>query len=294
MATEVTSHQTRPWNVSRVEAVRRVMKSSVTHLLVVVAAVLVGFPFFFMVSTALKSYSEIFRVPMVWLPETPQWQNFVVAWNRIPFARFTLNSVIYTTAATLGQFILGLTCGFAFGRLRFPKKDLLFFTILLAFMIPGQITLIPRFILLRDLNWVNTYQGLIVPELGSAFAAFLLREHFRTLPDELFDAAIMDGAGYVRQLVQVAIPISKPIVVTLLLLGVVNHWNNYLWPLVVTNSTQMRTLPIGLMGLMTLEDLPQWHIRMAGATMVVLPLVVLFLVAQKQFIAGAIQGAIKS
>ncbi len=280
---------------TRRSALRAVGRSVLPHLLVIVSAVLVGFPFFYMVTSAFKTMGEIYTIPTVWLPAAPQWRNFVDAWTKVSFARFAVNSGVYTMACTMGQFCLGLTAGYAFGRLPFPKKNALFFIILLAFMIPGQITLVPRFMLLSDLGWINTYPGLIVPQLGSAFVAFLLREHFRSLPDELFDAARIDGAGHFRQLLEVALPLSKPIATTLLLLTVVNHWNEYLWPLIVTNTATMRTLPIGIQDLKDLDIgmPPQWQLVMAAATMVVLPLLVLFLAAQRQFIEGAIQGALK-
>lgn len=273
--------------------VRRVLQSVVLHLLIVAAAILVGFPFFYMVTTSFKTLGEVYTIPIKWLPDRLMWQNYVDAWTLVPFGRFTMNSLIYTVTITLGELAMGVCAGYAFGRLRFPKKDLLFFVVLLTFMIPGQVTLIPRFILLKELQWINTYPGLIVPELSSAFATFLLREHFRSLPDELFDAAKIDGAGYFRQMVQVALPLSKPITVTLMLLATVHHWNAYLWPLVVTNTLNMRTLPIGLQFLRGMETIAHWHVVSAGATLVVAPLVILFLFTQKQFIAGAIQGAVK-
>ena len=269
------------------------IRSVILHVAVVAAAVLVGYPFFYMVSTSLKTLAEAYSVPMVVIPARPQFENYVTVWHMLPFARFTMNSVIYTVSITVGEFFMGLTAGYAFARLRFPKKDALFFLVLLTLMIPSQITLVPNFILLHKLHWVNTYQGLIVPQLSSAFTLFMLREHFMSLPDELFDAAKIDGAGYFRQMIQVALPISKPIVTTLLLLAFVSHWNAYLWPLIVTNSKDMRTLPIGVQGIRSMLDIPEWQLIMAGATIVVLPLVIIFLFAQKQFIEGAVQGAIK-
>ena len=274
-------------------SVTRILGVVGPHVLVVLAAILIGFPFFFMVTTSFKSLGEVYTVPMRVLPGALRWENYVKAWTAVPFARFTINSIIYASVITIGEFAMGVTAGYAFGRLRFPKKDTLFFFVLLTFMIPGQITLIPRFTLLRDLQWINTYQGLIVPELSSAFATFLLREHFCSLPDELFDAAKIDGAGYLRQMLQVALPMSKPITATLLLLAFVAHWNAYLWPLIVTNTLAMRTLPIGLQFLRGLSEVAHWHVVSAGAVMVVAPLVALFLMAQRQFIEGAIQGALK-
>lgn len=272
---------------------RKAGRSTVLHLIVILSAVLIGFPFFYMISSSFKTFAEVYRVPMTWLPASPQWQNFVEVWKRIPVGRFAINSTIFTVGSTLGGVAVGLLAGFAFGRLRFPGKNLLFLVLLLAYMIPGQITLVPRFMLLSDLKWINTYQGLIVPQLGGAFVAFLLRQHFMSLPDELFDAAEIDGAGYLRQLLQIALPISRPIVVTLVLLQTVSHWNQYLWPLIVTNTASMRTLTIGIQTLKTQDTLPQWHLINAAATLVVLPLLLLFLFMQKQFVEGAIQGALK-
>lgn len=272
---------------------RALLAHTLNHLLILLVAVAIGFPFFYMIASSLKTVQEVYSVPMVLLPAQPQWSNFADVWDVVPFPRFAFNSIVYTLCITFGEFLMGMTAGFAFARLRFPKRELIFFVVLLTFMIPSQITLIPRFIMLKNLGWINSYQGLIIPELSSAFALFLLREHFRGLPDELFDAAKMDGAGYLRQLLQIAMPLSKPIAATLLLLGSVAHWNAYLWPLVVTNSESMRTLPIGIQGIKSAFDFPQWHLIMAGATMVVMPLVILFMFSQQQFVEGATQGALK-
>ena len=274
---------------------RRLAAKLALHVLVITAAAAVGAPFFYMITTSLKSLAEVYSVPLQWWPASPQWGNYLEVWTRVPFARFALNSVIYTVALTLGEFTMACTCGYAFARLRFPGRDAIFAGVLLTLMIPGQITLIPRFMLLKELGWINTYPGLIVPELSSVFGTFLMREHFKSLPDAVFDAARIDGAGYLRQLVQIALPMSKAVAATLLLLSAVAHWNDYLWPLVATNSRDMRTLPIGLQTLKyATGELPQWNVVMAGATLVVLPLAVLFVLAQQRFVAGAVQGALKS
>ncbi len=265
----------------------------VTHIAVIVFAILIGFPFVFMVSTSLKSFEEVFTVPMKIFPNELRWDNYLRVWEIVPFGTFTLNSLIYTLSITAGEFVLGAASGFAFARLRFPGKKYLFFLVLVSFMIPGEITLVPRFILLSKLHWVNTYPGLIIPELSSAFTTFMLHEHFKSLSDEIFEAATVDGAGVFRQLWQIAIPISKPIVSSLLLLAFVAHWNAYLWPLVVTNSESMRTLPIGIQQIRSGLELPEWQLVMAGTTLVVIPLIALFVIAQKQFLEGATQGALK-
>ena len=264
-----------------------------TQLIVIIFAILIGFPFVFMVSTSLKSFEEVFTVPLSLFPSELRWDNYVRVWEIVPFAQFTINSLIYTLSITIGEFILGAATAFAFAKLHFPGKKYLFFLVLIPFMIPGEITLVPRFILLSKLGWINTYAGLIVPELASTFTTFMLHEHFKSLSDEIFDAAKVDGAGVFRQLWQIALPMSKPIVSSLLLLAFVAHWNAYLWPLVVTNSENMRTLPIGIQQIRSGLELPEWQLVMAGTTLVVIPLVILFIIAQKQFLEGATQGALK-
>ena len=286
------SHSTAAAPISGLRMQQRI-RSWLLHGSALFMALLIGFPFLYMVTTSLKTLDEVFRVPLVVFPAEPQWGNYVRVWNLLPFARFTINSVIYTVSITIGEFLMGLAAGYAFARVRFPYKDWVFLLVLFTFAIPGEVTLIPRFMLLNQLQWVNTYAGLIVPELSSAFNVFLLREYIRTLPDEIFDAAKIDGAGHFRQLFQLVLPMSRPIVATLLLLAFVGHWNAYLWPLIVTNSEVMRTLPIGVQYIKSSLELPEWQLVMAGSTIVVLPLVVLFVLTQKQFIEGTIQGALK-
>ncbi len=269
-------------------------KGAAANIIVIIASIAVGFPFFYMITTSFKTFEELHTIPMRWIPSGLDLSNYVDAWNGVPFAQFTVNSAIYTIILVVVDFVIALLCGYAFGRLDFPKKDALFLLILLPMMIPGVITLIPRFLMLRDLGWINTYPGLIVPQMYSAFNAFLLRQHFQSLPDEVFDAAKIDGAGYVRQLFQVALPMSVPVATTVILLSFVSHWNAYQWPLIVTNTQSMKVLPLGIQTLMKLNsDVPTWNIAMAGATMVVLPVVALFLVGQKKFFEGAVQGALK-
>ena len=251
-------------------------------------------PFLWMVATSLMDEFAVFAYPPPLLPRPARLSNYLNAWRALPFGRFYLNSLLFSLAVVVGQVTTSALAAYAFARLRFPGRDRLFGLMLLTFMIPGVITLVPRFVLLKELGWINTYAGLIVPELSSIFSTFLLREHFRSLPQDVFDAARIDGAGHFRQMLQIALPMSIPIATTLLLLGAVAHWNAYLWPLIVTNTQDMRTLPIGLQALKyKTGEIPQWNVVMAGATMVLLPLIAIFLAAQKKFVEGAVQGALK-
>ncbi len=272
---------------------RKFLSQFSIHLIVIFWALFIGFPFFQMILTSFKDISEVNHVPMVIFPSEWRWQNYVDAWTLVPMDRFTINSIIYTVTITIGELLMGISAGYAFARLRFPFRDKLFFLILLTFMVPGQITLIPRFIMLADLHWMDTYQGLIIPQLSSAFGLFLLRQNFKSLPQEIFDAATIDGAGHLRKMFTIALPMAKPILWTVTLLAAISHWNDYQWPLIVTNSAEMRTLPVGIQMLKTAMDATYWNIVMAGATIVVVPILILFLLAQKQFIEGALSGALK-
>jgi sn-glycerol 3-phosphate transport system permease protein len=271
----------------------KLLNKLLIYVLVVLGAVFISFPFFQMIMTSFKDITEVYKTPMVIFPSEWQWKNYVDAWTLVPMGRFAMNSIIYTVTITIGELLMGITAGYAFARLRFPFREKLFFVILITFMIPSQITLIPRFIMLADLHWMDTYQGLIVPQIASAFGLFLLRQHFKTLPQEIFDAATIDGAGHLRKMFSVALPMSKPMLWTVTLLAAISHWNDYLWPLIVTNTPEMRTLPIGIQLLRNVLDLVHWNIVMAGATIVVVPMLILFLIAQKQFIEGALSGALK-
>ena len=270
---------------------RAFLAHTLNHLLIILAAVAIGFPFFYMLASSLKTVQEVYSVPMVLLPAQPQWSNFAEVWDVVPFPRFAFNSLVYTLCITLGELFMGMMAGFAFARLRFPKRELLFFIVLLTFMIPSQITLIPRFILLKNLGWINTYQGLIIPELSSAFALFLLSTFAACptsclMPPRWTAPAICASSS--RSPCRSPSPSSPRCCC-----WAHAHWNAYLWPLVVTNSESMRTLPIGIQGIKSAFDFPQWHLIMAGAAIVVMPLVILFMFSQKQFVEGATQGALK-
>jgi multiple sugar transport system permease protein/sn-glycerol 3-phosphate transport system permease protein len=273
--------------------IHKLLRQAGIYTLVIIGALFIGFPFFQMIMTSFKDIGEVYRSPMVIFPSEWRWQNYVDAFTLVPMGRFAINSVIYTVTITVGELLMGITAGYAFARLRFPFREKLFFIILITFMIPGQITLIPRFIMLADLKWMDTYQGLIIPQISSAFGLFLLRQNFKSLPQEIFDAATIDGAGHLRKMFSVALPMSKPILWTVTLLAAISHWNDYQWPLIVTNTPEMRTLPLGIQLLRSVMDLVHWNLVMAGATIVVIPILILFILAQKQFIEGAISGALK-
>jgi ABC-type glycerol-3-phosphate transport system permease component len=261
-------------------------------LLLGVAAVFLG-PLYWLLATALKAPDEIYQFPPAWWPSALTWENFRLAWEAAPFDRFFLNSTVATVAGTGLKVVNAVLTAYAFVHLRFPFKNVLFLAILGAMMVPGHVTLLPNYLTVASLGWINTYAGLIVPGIGSAFATFLMRQHFLTLPREVTDAASVDGAGHLRTLWQVVLPMSRPMLVTVVVITAVEEWNNFVWPLIVTNTAEMRTLPIGLLLLKDQEGPANWGTTMAGTTFVLVPMLLIFFVAQRWIVGGITAGAVK-
>lgn len=271
----------------------RLARGFLTYLVLGVAALFSALPFFWMVSSALKPPEEILVYPPRWWPSEIRWQNFADAWQAAPFGRYYLNSIVVSTLQTVLELVVGVTGAYALARIRIPGRDLIFALILATLMIPNDVTLIPNYVTLANLGLINTYAGIILPSLASAFSIFLLRQHLLSLPEELFDAARMDGAHHGQMLRHIALPLSLPIVITLTLLNLVSSWNAYLWPLIVTNTDSMRTLPIGLKLMRDAEQGDPWHLLMAASTFVVVPILILFLFFQRYFVRGITAGAVK-
>lgn len=251
----------------------------------VIGAGLVLLPFIWMVATSFKTEGQIFSNPGQLLPSHPTVQPYIDVWRRIPFGRFFINSVIFAGSVTVVSLFLDSMAAYAFARLRFRGRDILFWVVLVTLMVPFQITLIPLFLTVFHLGWLDTYQGLIVPRATNAFGIFLLRQFFLTLPPELDDAARIDGAGEFRIYWQIILPLSLPALATLAVFHFMYNWNDFLWPLVITSSPEMRTLPAGLtlfMGNYVIEH----SILMAGATITLLPLAIAFALLQRFFVRG--------
>lgn len=263
------------------------------HMILATAALIVAAPFLWMASTALKPMSEIFVVPPQWIPRHPQWQNFSVAWHSATFGRFYTNSLIVALTITCVQLANVTMAAYVFARIAFRGRDIIFLLFLATMMIPTQVTIVPVFILLKQFNWINTYMALIVPFFGSAFGTFLMRQAFLSIPQDLVDAAKLDGAGHIRTLWSVMLPLSVPMLVTFTLLTFMWHWNDYFFPLIVTSTNDMRTLPIGLTMFMQSEGGSAWNLLIAAALFVMAPVMILFLLAQRQFIQGVASTGMK-
>lgn len=260
-------------------------------LLLFVAIFLI--PVFWMVSASLKTLQEIYTFPPEWVPAEPKWSNYVEAWYAAPFGRFYINTIITTFFGVAAEVILGTLTAYAFVYLPFPGKNLLFLILLAALMVPIHVTILPNYLTVARLGWLNTYQGIIVPGASVAFGTFLLRQHFLTLPQEILEAARIEGASHLQLLARIVLPLSRTSLVTVGLIALVNKWNDFLWPLIVTNQSRMRVLPVGLSYLYQQEGTNQWGIIMAATIFVVLPILVIFILAQRHIISGLTAGATK-
>lgn len=269
------------------------LENLVVYLMLIGAATIIIFPIIYVFFGSLKQPNELFAYPPRLLPKGLFPGNFVHAWGANPFGRFILNSLIVSTAITLGQITFSALAAYAFARLRFWGRDQLFMIFLATLMIPGHVTLIPAFLIVKKLGWIDTYAGLTVPFLATAFGTFLLRQFFLTIPQELEDAARIDGAGRLRFLAAILIPLSRPALGALAIWSFLGAWNQYLWPLVATNSTSMRTVQIGIAMFLLEEAGTSWGVVMAGAVLVILPTLLAFLVAQKQIVKGITMTGLK-
>ncbi len=263
-------------------------------LLVVLAlAFAVMLPFIWMIVTSLKSPTEVFAYPPTWIPKEFQWSNYVEMWNKAPFGRYFMNSAIVAICVTIGQLTSCVLAAFAFARMDFKGKNTMFMIFLSTTMISSQVTLVPTYLVMRTLDWIDSYQALIVPFLANAFGVFMLRQSFRTIPKELEEAAKLDGCSRFRFLWQILIPLSKPILASQALFAFMGNWNSYQWPLIITNQDSMRTLQIGLRYFVSGEGSTQWGIYMAAALVVTLPVIVIYFLVQKTFVESMASTGLK-
>lgn len=278
-----------------VSAFRAAFRGAILYVVAVTAVSLLGLPFFWMVATSLKSGAEAIALPPSWWPNQPRLENYRDAWNAAPFGRYYFNSVVTGGATTVLQLVFAALMAYALAFIRFPAKPALLVAVLATMMIPEEMKLVPNYLTLSSLGWIDSYWALIVPPIAHAFPVFVLYQYFRTFPPGLVDAAKADGAGHFRILTQVVMPTGRPVLIAVALVSFLGRWNDYLWPLVVTNSPAMRTLPVGLAYLkkQAEEGATPWNLLTAAAVLVVLPIVVLYTLLQRQFVEGLTRGAIK-
>ncbi|CAM3720397.1 carbohydrate ABC transporter permease [Occultella aeris] len=262
------------------------------YVTLVLAALVMAFPLIWMLLASFKSNPEISTWPIQWLPQEWNFDNFIAVANSIPIGRMIFNSVFITVASTFLKVVLGLACAYALVFVDVPFKKLAFMLVLFTLLIPGQITIIPNYVLVAGLDWTNTYLGIILPGLASAFGTFLFRQQFMQLPRSLLEAAELDGAGHLRRLFRVVVPISVPTIAAVTLVTLVGEWNEYLWPSLVAKSPDLMTLPVGLTHLQDLEGIQNWGVLLAATTLLTLPMLAVFLVLQRRLVAGLTAGAV--
>lgn len=281
-------HRERP--LSRANLIKAVAGGYVPLLL---ATLVVFLPLLWMILSSFKLPGEIVTTDLKILPESLNLQNYNVAMTTVPFASFFTNSLIVTVVGSTVKVILALLTAYALVFVRFPFKNVVFVVILVALMVPPQVSILPNYILIAGMGGKNTLWGIILPGLGTAFGTFLLRQHFLTLPGSILEAAEIDGAGHWRRLWQIIVPVSVPSIATVALVTVVSEWNDYIWPLIITDKPESMTLPVGLTLLQNSESNGAgWGILMAGAVLVIVPILIIFAALQRYIVAGLTQGSV--
>ena len=264
------------------------------QLLLLTIGLLIAMPILIAILTSFKSLQDISANPTSIFPREWSLENYRTAWNATPFGRYLVNSAIQSGVIVICQVLFSVLAAFAFTFLDFPGRNTLFIILLGSLMIPFQLTFIPNFVLISDWGLANTYAGLTLPFLASAFGVFLLRQFFMTLPPELRDSARIDGAGNLRFLTSIVIPLSKGSISAFGIFAFLGAWSQYLWPLIITNDSSMRTVQIGIRYfLFDQERGTDWGALMAGAVIVLLPTLLIFLIAQRQLVKGIAMTGLK-
>lgn len=272
------------------------------YLLLIAGAAVAIIPFFWMISTSLMTLGE--TINRQWLPKVPQIQNYIDAWGEADFNKYFMNSVIITATTLIGLLFTSILAAYAFARIKFAGRGIIFTLLLATMMIPESVTMIPNFLVIRgDViplpgplawkgSWLNQLPALTVPFMANAFSIFLLRQFFATIPEEYWDAARLDGASHLRYLVQIMVPMSKAPIMTVVIFSFIGSWNAFLWPLLVTTKPTWRPLMVGLYTFIT-EAGPQTHLLMAGAVITLIPIIILYFLTQKQFTEGIATTGLK-
>lgn len=268
------------------------MQKLVTYGILILGAVFILLPFIWMIITSLKPSNEVLRMPPTWIPSVLQWENYSKAFESVPFVHYFFNSVIVTVCIVALELVTTILAAFAFSQLKFKGKQVLFMMLVATMMVPGEILIIPNFVTLANLGWIDTYKALIAPWGASVFSIFLLRQQFASIPQSYYKAAKVDGCKDFRYLFTVMVPMSRPTIVSIMLLKIINSWNSYLWPLIATNSREMRTLPVGLAAFST-EAGTNYNILMAFSLMIIAPTLIVYFFTQKYIIQGVSKTGLK-
>lgn len=275
------------------QARRRWSATALGYIAMVLVLIMIGLPLFWILITSFKERGDIYVQPVTWWPRVFHPENYSEATTEVPFFTYLRNSVIITAITSSIKFVLGVLSAYGLVFLRFPGKNVVFLVIIAALMVPNQITVISNYSLISDLGWRNSFIGIILPLAGVAFGTFLMRNHFLSLPPEIIEAARMDGAGPVRLMMRVVLPLSGPTMVAFAIITIVNEWNEYLWPFLMSDDSSVAPLPVGLTLLQNSEGYTNWGAVMAATILTILPILIVFLVLQRHMIKGLTSGAVK-
>jgi multiple sugar transport system permease protein len=292
MSADATLEAASPAAAARARTLRRVRLLGVQALLAVLV-LLVLFPLAVTLVYSLTPERRIFDWPIDWIPADPQWHNYVDPFTKSHFGRYFLNSFVIAGAQTISTVVLASMAGYGLAKFDFPGRTLVFLFMLSTLMLPFQVLLVPMYVLIRQLDWVNTYQGLIVPGLVDSFGIFLMRQFALSIPEEYILAARIDGAGELTIYTRIVVPMLAPAIAALSIFTFTGSWNQFLWPLIVVNKFDLRTVPLGMTQYMGEMVQPQWGQLMAASIVALLPILLVFAVAQKQFVQGAALTGLK-
>ena len=263
-----------------------------TYAVLALGALIMLLPFAWMLSTSLKTGDATFVMPPQLVPSDPTLANYGKIFAAVPMGQFLLNSIVVSVISTAIMVLNCAMAGYAFARIKFPGREIVFYAYLATLMIPQQVTLVPLFVIMTWLDWGNTYQALILPSSFGAFGTFLLRQFYLRLPREVEEAAFMDGAGYVRIFFTIGLQLARPALATLAVFAFMASWNSFLWPLIITSNQSMMTLPVGL-SFLNGRYTTDWNVLMAGTVIGTLPIVAVYVFAQKYIIQGLATTGLK-
>jgi ABC-type glycerol-3-phosphate transport system permease component len=267
-----------------------------TYVILVVGAFIALIPFFWMIATSFKTLGE--ALGTAFFPSTLRWENYSEAWRRALFSEYFINTILITAITLTGEITFSVLAAYAFARMHFPGRDLIFSIMLSTIMIPAMVFIIPNFLTVTWLGrigpipWINNWPALTIPFMGSIFSIFLLKQFFAQIPDELFDAAQMDGAGHLRFLWKVVLPLSKAPLMVILVLSFIGTWNSLAWPMLVTNTPDWRPISVGLMNFVN-EAGQEINLTMAGAFITIIPILIIYFFTQKQFTESISRSGLK-
>ncbi|MCK4543111.1 MAG: carbohydrate ABC transporter permease [Spirochaetales bacterium] len=267
-------------------------KNKLTYVILILSLGALVYPFIWMMLTAFKPDSDLYVYPPLFLPRTWHFENFTRVFELIPFARYYMNNAFVTAIGVVCQVGISILAAYPLARLRFPLKNAIFTFVLLTMLMPFVVTMIPTFMIVAEFRWVDTYKGIIIPLLFNGFSIIFLRQFFLAIPKDLEDSAKLDGCSYLRILINVIIPNTKEGISTITLFAFLTWWRQYLWPLIVINSTKIRTLPIGLKYLLS-DGGKEYNILMAASVMAIIPVIIVYMILEKQFIKSITFTGIK-